>query len=359
MRITNAGKVGIGTNNPGAPLHVYNSNGTNMFRIHGGDHAYMEWFYGANTTRKAWVGYGGASSTEFTITNQAGGDLVLHSTNNWIRTGNKMKIGNNGSTTGYPYGLEVRTSYQPSSGAWITIKAEAVVQGQEFYTNSDRRIKKNIVDVPDQLALQQVRDIPCRYYEYINQEANGTYKTIGYIAQEVKEIFPMAVNTNPDFIPDEYRLLENISWIPTSDNKFKLVSDLTNVSGVKYRFYVPENNEIPSVRSKIIEVIGNSDNTFTFDASHQQVFCYGKEVDDFHTIDKAKIFALHHSAIQEIDRLQLEEKDKVVTLETKVTALEAKNTELETKNTELETKNAELQEQINIIMSILKNNNLS
>ena len=216
------------------------------------------------------------------------------------------------------YGLEVKISYMPSSGAWITIKAEAVVQGQAFYTNSDQRIKKNIVDVPDNLALQYVRDIPCRYYDYINQEANGGDKTIGFIAQEVKEVFPMAVNTNPDFIPDEYRLLENISWIPTSDNQFKLVSDLINVSGVKYRFYVPENNEIPSVRSKRIEVIGNSDNTFTFDVSHQQVFCYGKEVDDFHTIDKNKIFALHHSAIQELDRQLQEEKNKRIQLESQL-----------------------------------------
>ena len=31
-------------------------------------------------------------------------------------------------------------------------------------------------------------------------------------------------------------------------------------------------------------------------------FFYGKEVDDFHTLDKAQIFALHHSAIQELSR---------------------------------------------------------
>ena len=75
------------------------------------------------------------------------------------------------------------------------------------------------------------------------------------------------------------------------------------------------------------------------------VFCYGKEVDDFHIIDKNQIFALHHSAIQEIDRLQFEEKEKTTALETKVT--------------ELETKNAELQTQLNNIMTILNNNNLS
>ena len=107
------------------------------------------------------------------------------------------------------------------------------------------------------------------------------------------------------------------------------------------------------------KIIGNSDDTFTFDASYQHVFCYGKEIDDFHALDKDKIFALHHSAIQEIDRLQLEEKDKVTVLETKNTELETKVTALETKNTELETKNTALQTQIDNIMTILNNNNLS
>ena len=32
--------------------------------------------------------------------------------------------------------------------------------------------------------------------------------------------------------------------------------------------------------------------------------CYGIEVDDFHTLDKSKLFALHFSATQEIDRIQ-------------------------------------------------------
>ena len=47
--------------------------------------------------------------------------------------------------------------------------------------------------MPDNLALQQLRDIPCRYYEYIDKVTRGSDKTIGFIAQEVKEILPMAV----------------------------------------------------------------------------------------------------------------------------------------------------------------------
>jgi len=125
---------------------------------------------------------------------------------------------------------------------------------------------------------------------------------------------------------------------------------LSGVSGIKYKFIVANDMSDNPIEK---EIIGNSDNTFTFDVSYEHVFCYGKQVNDFHSIDKNQIFALHHSAIQEIDRLQLQEKDKVVTLETKVAELETKNAELETKNTELETKNTELQTQIDNNMTIL------
>ena len=80
------------------------------------------------------------------------------------------------------------------------------------------------------------------------------------------------------------------------------------------------------------EVVGNSDNTFTFDEQWNNVFCYGKEVDDFHTLDKQKLFALNFSATQELDR--------------KVIALESENAELKTKNTELENKVATLESEL-------------
>ena len=51
------------------------------------------------------------------------------------------------------------------------------------------------------------------------------------------------------------------------------------------------------------------------------MFVYGSEVNDLHTIDKAQIFALHHSGIQELSK-QLNEKD------TKITALENENTSI-------------------------------
>ena len=113
-----------------------------------------------------------------------------------------------------------------------------------------------------------------------------------------------------------------ISWeeiIDGSNNKYKLTTDLQNVSGVKYRFYV--SNEEDNTDEIKKEIIGNNDNTFTFDEKWNNVFCYGKEVDDFHILDKQKLCALNVSATQEIDKQQQADKAKITSLEAEVASL--------------------------------------
>ena len=60
--------------------------------------------------------------------------------------------------------------------------------------NSDIRIKKDIENVPDNLSLEKLRNIECVYYNYKNEEDNGPHKVIGFIAQQVKQHLPTAVN---------------------------------------------------------------------------------------------------------------------------------------------------------------------
>ena len=210
----------------------------------------------------------------------------------------------------------------------LSIKTAGSIWVDKSYINSsDRRIKTNIQDVPDNLALQQLRDIPCRYYEYKDKIERGPDKTIGFIAQEVKEIMPMAIAQEKQIIPDVYKSI-NCDW--TLDNsdinnlKYKMSSaDLSNVSGIKYKFYVSNNvdpskpfdlstNNIDSNGEKTVTIIGNSDDTFTFDNKYNNVFCYGKSVDDFYTLDKNKLFALNFSATQELDKLVQELKAEMI-----------------------------------------------
>ena len=82
----------------------------------------------------------------------------------------------------------------------------------------------------------------------------------------------------------------------------------------------------------ISDVISVSDKTITIELNkkYDSIFVYGTEIDDFHYIDKSQIFALHHSAIQQLDKNLAAEKTKTDSLETKVTELESENTQLKT-----------------------------
>ena len=257
------GRLGIGTNNPTTPLHV------NGYVSRAGFKRYIS----ENTT--------------------------------------------NGSSSGY---VNVSTS----SNHRISIYVNQGVGMSFVIFHSDRRIKKNIEDVPDNLALQQVRDIPCRYYNYIDDVNKGEQKVVGFIAQEVQAVLPSAVHTSTNTIPNEYRMLENVTWtdgdIDASGNviNYKMSCDLTDVSGVQYKFSV--SNEEGAIADEK-DVVGNDDDTFTFEEKYEFVFCFGKHIDDFLNIDKNQIFALHHSAIQEIDRQQIADKARITELETQVSDL--------------------------------------
>ena len=153
------------------------------------------------------------------------------------------------------------------------------------------------------------------------------------------------------FIPN---VMKNITatWQSSIENDktiYKMsTTDLTDISTIKYKFYVSDDTNDDTnddTKTEIIEVIGNSDNTFTFDKQWANVFCYGKEVDDFHSLDKNKIFVLHHSAIQEIDRQQISDKQRITTLENE--------------NTNLKNTVSTLQTELASIKEILQRNNIS
>ena len=104
------------------------------------------------------------------------------------------------------------------------------------------------------------------------------------------------------FTPNEMRHFVNLEWNEVKDSSdnthYTLHTDLQDVSGVKYLFYV--SNEPDGIGEEAEYVVGNSDNTFTFLEKYSNIFCYGKEVNDFHQLDKSKLFALNFSATQEL-----------------------------------------------------------
>ena len=224
--------------------------------------------------------------------------------------------------------------------------------------SSDRRIKDNIVDIVDSVALQQVRDIPCRNYTYKDTNRRGTDPTPGFIAQEVESVYPLAVSTHTECIPNEYRLLTNYTLVetttlinpiePESESEsesepepeyyWKLtVNDLTDFSTTnRYRFKFSDETTFDYNNGRnntvFLECIDGEPNSFLVTKQWTHIFLYGKEVSDFKKIDKAKIFTLHHSAIQQLDTTLTAEQLKIVALETELATVK---TELATIKTHL------------------------
>lgn len=280
MRITRLDGIGIGTTTPQYALDVHHDGATGFYSTYWNDTSTVS---------------GNNDGTVFST----GGDTQF---NYYAANYGQGRISDIDSTFAYKISLHAQYGVYCSGGG--------------FMTSSDRRIKKNIVDVNDNVALEMVKNIPCRYYTHIDERLKGSGKTIGFIAQEVAEVMPIAVKLKKEFIPSEMRVLENISW----DTNNNLATDISDCSGVKYKFFV--SNDISNNPAKEVEIIGNADNTFTFDKRYNNIFCYGKEVDDFHALDKNKLFALNFSATQELIR-------KVETLETLVASLTSRLEALE------------------------------
>ena len=112
----------------------------------------------------------------------------------------------------------------------------------------------------------------------------------------------------------------------SGNNTFKLtISDLNDNSGnIFYRFYVSNDPSGNDECKKEIQSSLSEPKSFIFKEKWNNVFVYGKQVDDFHILDKQKLFALNFSATQEIDRIQQEEKTKLEEANQKIVELERK-----------------------------------
>ena len=215
--------------------------------------------------------------------------------------------------------------YNFTSGGYnLSLYAEGMIFTSSYVGASDIRIKKDITEIDDERSLIQLRNLPCVDYNYIDDFKNGEYKTVGFIAQQVKEHMPNCINMVSDIIPNEMRKLETFSWeeMDISGNiKYKLITE--GLEECSYRFIV---KDASSNEQRIEEAY-----PFLFEKKWDEVFLYGKRVDDFLAIDKNKIFAVAFSATQEIDRIQQSEKIKLETAETKLATTEVKLSATEVK----------------------------
>ena len=96
-------QTGIGTTTPAVKLHV-KSNGS-IFRLEGSDHAYMELYPQGSSTRYAYLGYPGVSSSTLTLMNQFSTGALTFGTNNttrmWLNSDGRVGLGTSSPSTSF------------------------------------------------------------------------------------------------------------------------------------------------------------------------------------------------------------------------------------------------------------------
>ena len=263
--IRSDGNVGIGTSSAHAPLTVYGIGGSLQ---------------------------GGTSRTYF-----SSGSLPSNSGTGWSNYASDDHLGIFSDKT------------IATSSAFITMNGT--------FGASDERIKKEIVDVEDDSALETIKLLKPKQYKYRDVIKRGVEPVWGFIAQEVRDILPYATQTRTECLPNIYELA-NVS----NSNVITFTNfDTLNLESNAMVLKVFDKDDTEHLVN-IAEVIDDKSLRIEEDLSKwTQLFVYGQRVDDFVFIKKDAIWTVATAALQEVDRQLTAEKAKVITLESQLASV--------------------------------------
>ncbi|MEM6800529.1 MAG: tail fiber domain-containing protein [Bacteroidota bacterium] len=175
-----------------------------------------------------------------------------------------------------------------------SVIAEERIAANEFNAYSDVRIKQDVEHSNALEDLALIQKLEVKDYSYIDPLKNGSGSKKGFVAQEVKEIFPQATGKRKGVIPNLFQIPTQAKW---QEGKLKIKLALPHhlVEGNKVRIISEDGEKLYTV-SQLIDT-----QTFVVhspEVDTNKLFIYGSEVEDFHTLDYDEIFTLNVSATQ-------------------------------------------------------------
>ncbi len=199
-----------------------------------------------------------------------------------------------------------------------SLETSAVIKVGAIQAMSDRRVKKDFAlsnPAKDLALLQRIRITDYKYKDAI---AKGTGLKKGVIAQELEQLVPEAVGLSKDIIPDIYALAQN-ARLEGGALRLSMEKPHDLKVGDKVRLMAGDHQE------ELLVQATPSATAFTVSGwthgAPEKVFVYGREVNDFHSVDYDHLFTMNISATQELAR-------RVESLEKENAAFKAQNDEL-------------------------------
>jgi Head domain of trimeric autotransporter adhesin/Chaperone of endosialidase len=163
---------------------------------------------------------------------------------------------------------------------------------------SDNRIKTIISLSNNSEDLERLRKIQITNYRMKDVATWGTQTFKKVIAQQVEEVYPEVIKRRTSVIPDIYALAESVVY--DAQNK-KLNVSLSKDYGIKIGDKIelvhPEKGKI---QAEVVEVSGKSFTVKNWEYATDKIFVFGREVNDFRSVDYEALSMLGISAIQQL-----------------------------------------------------------
>ena len=313
------GNTGIGNESPDAKLHV-SASGDADLSVESTSSSGRRWTMQSNSNGSLRIIDEEASS---------GGTTRLH-----ISTAGKIGIGT--TSPGVPLHVASDNSYtftriakyandSNSNNGSITrnvsIRTDGeVVATEAYWLKSDQR-KKELVRRSDSAeALRRIQELQVTEYRLRDKIQYGDSVQLGFFAQEVEQTVPEAVSQGVDFLPDIYAMASEVEHNASEET---LTIRMENGHGLRVGDRVRLMSESQRTESEVVEIVDAR--TFIvsgWEAPQKEVFVFGREVDDFRTVDYDHIFTMGISALQEVNR-KLDESNEQ--LRTRLTEVEDEN----------------------------------